>query len=317
VVAHVHDTEVRVSEYGVVDHLSAPGHLLRRAQQVHTEVWSRLVADVTGPQYAVLVAVAGWPGLDQKRAGELASLDKSTTAGIVTRLVTGGWLNRVHDPNDRRRRLLELSSKGRDALAGITASARAVQKELLAPLPEGERDDFLEVLGRVARLGESDIGEQGTEHRTLVMARTPGYLIRRAQQLHTAYWNERVRDVTGPQYAVLAAVLTDGVATHAEIGLRASLDSSSTRDIVGRLIDSGWLEPVENARDRRSRPVRVTAPATTAIRLLREPVLDVQRHVLAPLEADDQVRFINWMRRVAGVDAVTDAGAPSATDQLA
>ena len=306
-----------MSEFGVVDHLSAPGHLLRRAQQVHTEAWSRLVADVTGPQYAVLVAVAGWPGLDQKRAGELASLDKSTAAGIVTRLVAGGWLNRVHDPSDRRRRLLELSPKGCDALAGITASARAVQEELLAPLPEDERDDFLEVLGRVARLGETDIGEQGTEHRTLVMARTPGYLIRRAQQLHTAYWNERVRDVTGPQYAVLAAVLADGVATHAEIGLRASLDSSSTREIVGRLIDNGWLEPVENARDRRSRPVRVTAPATTAIRLLREPVLDVQRHVLAPLEADDQVRFINWMRRVAGVEGVTDAGAPSATDALA
>jgi DNA-binding MarR family transcriptional regulator len=313
VVVHVHDTEVRVSEYGVVDHLSAPGHLLRRAQQVHTEAWSRLVADVTGPQYAVLVAVAGWPGLDQKRAGELASLDKSTAASIVTRLVTGGWLNRVQDPSDRRRRLLELSPKGSDALAGITASARAVQKELLAPLPEGERDDFLDALGRVARLAEADIAEQGTEHRTLVMARTPGHLIRRAQQLHTAYWNERVRDLTGPQYAVLAAVLADGVATHAEIGLRASLDSSSTREIVGRLIDSGWLEPVENARDRRSRPVHVTAPATTAIRLLRERVLDVQRHVLAPLEADDQVRFINWMRRVAGVDAVTDAGAPSAT----
>ncbi len=306
-----------MSESGVVDHLSAPGHLLRRAQQVHTEAWSRLVSDVTGPQYAVLVAVAGWPGLDQKRAGELASLDKSTAAGIVTRLVAGGWLNRVHDPSDRRRRLLELSPKGRDALAGITASARAVQNELLAPLPEGERDDFLEVLGRVARLGETDIGEQGTEHRTLVMARTPGYLIRRAQQLHTAFWNERVRDVTGPQYAVLAAVLADGVATHAEIGVRASLDSSSTREIVGRLIDNGWLEPVENARDRRSRPVRVTAPATTAIRLLRDPVLDVQRHVLAPLEADDRARFINWMRRVAGVDRVTDAGAPSATDALA
>jgi len=308
-----HDTEVRVSESGVVDHLSAPGHLLRRAQQVHTEAWSRLVADVTGPQYAVLVAVAGWPGLDQKRAGELASLDKSTAAGIVTRLVAGGWLNRVQDPSDRRRRLLELSPKGRDALPAITTSARAVQNELLAPLLDGERDDFLEVLGRVARLGETDIAEQGTEHRTLVMARTPGYLIRRAQQLHTAYWNERVRDVTGPQYAVLAAVLADGVATHAEIGLRASLDSSSTREIVGRLIDSGWLEPVENARDRRSRPVRVTAPATTAIRLLREPVLDVQRHVLAPLEAADRVRFISWMRRVAGVDA----GSPSATDQLA
>jgi DNA-binding MarR family transcriptional regulator len=294
---------VRVSEYGVVDHLSAPGHLLRRAQQVHTEAWSRLVADVTGPQYAVLVTVAGWEGLDQQRAGELASLDKSTAAGIVTRLVAGGWLERVRDPGDRRRRLLELTTKGRKRLPGLTSGARRVQEALLAPLPEGERDDFLDALGRVARLDESDIGEQRIDERVLAMARTPGYLIRRAQQLHTAYWNAQVRDVTGPQYAVLSAVLVPGVATHAEIGSWASLDSSTTREIVGRLMDKGWLEPVENARDRRSRPVRVTAPARTAVRLLQGPVREVQRHVLKPLAADDQARFIAWMRLVAGVDA--------------
>lgn len=292
-----------MSEYGVVDLLSAPGHLLRRAQQVHTEAWSRLVVDVTGPQYAVLVAVAGWEGLDQKRAGELASLDKSTTAAIVTRLVSGGWIERVRDPSDQRRRILELTAKGRDGLGALTGGARNVQDELLAPLPDGDRDDFLDLLGGVARLKESDLGEQRTEGRVLVMARTPGYLIRRAQQLHSAHWDERVRDVTGPQYAVLAAVLASGVATHAEIGGRASLDSSTTRDIVRRLIDKGWLESVENSRDRRSRPVQVTAPATTAVRLLQEPVLEVQRHVLEPLAEGEQHHFIKWMRLLAGVDA--------------
>lgn len=268
------------------------------------------MVDVTGPQYAVLVTVAGWPGLDQKRAGELASLDKSTAAGIVRRLVAGGWLDRIHDPGDRRRRLLELTPKGCDRLPRLTTAARGVQAQLLAPLPEDEWDDFLDALGAVARLQESDIGEQRIDDRALVMARTPGYLIRRAQQLHTAYWNELVRDVTGPQYAVLAEVLTAGVATHAEIGARASLDSSSTREIVGRLIDKRWLEPVENPLDRRSRPVRATVPATTALRLLREPVLEIQRQVLEPLTPSDQDRFITWMRLVAGVD--TPATQPAA-----
>src|SRR5699024_9533469 len=187
---------------------------------------------------------------------------------------------------------------GRASLPALTTSARLVQEELLAPLEEGERDNFLDLLGRVARLQDSDIGGQRIEERALVMARTPGYLIRRAQQLHTAYWNERVQDVTGPQYAVLAEVLTAGVATHSEVGSRASLDSSSTRDIVARLVDRGWLEPVENARVRRSRPVRVPAPAATAVRLLRGPVLEVQRHVLDPLTQQDQHRFITWMRLI-------------------
>ena len=82
----------------------APGHLLRRAQQIHTAVWAREVGDiVTGPQYATLVAVAGWPNLDQKRAGELASLDKSTVGGVVKRLECKGWISRATSPVDARR----------------------------------------------------------------------------------------------------------------------------------------------------------------------------------------------------------------------
>jgi DNA-binding MarR family transcriptional regulator len=286
----------------VVDQMEAPGHLLRRAQQVHTEAWTRTVASVTGPQYAVLVAVAGWPGLDQKRAGELASLDKSTAAGIVGRLTAGGWLEHTGDPSDGRRRLLHLTLQGQHALPQVTVHARRVQEQLLASLPEHERQRFVDVLAQVARLEGLGVLEQRTEERALVMARTPGYLIRRAQQLHTAYWGDKVKEITGPQYAVLAAALRAGVATYAEIGASASLDSSSTRDIVERLIDRGWLEQADNAHDRRSRPVRATPPAAAAVRLLRDRVLDVQRQLLDPLAAADREPFIAWLRLVAGVD---------------
>jgi MarR family transcriptional regulator, lower aerobic nicotinate degradation pathway regulator len=297
--------EVVVSGLGVVDHLSAPGHLLRRAQQVHTEAWSRILSGrVTGPQYAILVAVAGWPGGDQKRAGDLASLDKSTAATVIGRLVAGGWLERLRDPDDGRRRVLQLTDHGQRNLPDVTIAARQVQAELLRPLPEQERDEFLDSLGCVARLEESDIRDQRVEDRTLVMARTPGYLIRRAQQLHAAYWNEQVRDVTGPQYAVLAAVLAAGVATYAEIGARVSLDSSSTREIIGRLTDKGWLEPAGSRQDRRSRPVRVTLPAATAVRLLRESVVRVQEHVLEPLVPADRDHFIRQLQRVARVSGL-------------
>jgi DNA-binding MarR family transcriptional regulator len=290
----------------VVDQAHAPGYLLRRAQQAHTEAWTRTVARVTGPQYAVLVAVAGWPRLDQKRAGELASLDKATAAGIVGRLVVGGWLEHTGDPSDGRRRLLDLTLQGRRDLPQLTADARKVQVHLLASLPEQEREPFVDILGRVARLEGSGILQQRAEERVLVMARTPGYLIRRAQQLYTAYWGDTVRDITGPQYAVLAATLRAGVATYAEIGASASLDSSSTRDIVERLTEKGWLDPVDNVLDRRSRPVRVTAPAAAAVRLLRDRVLDVQRQLLDPLPAADRDQLIAWLRLVAGIDRASE-----------
>jgi len=115
----------------VVDSLHSAGYLLRRSQQVHTDAWSRTVAQVTGPQYAVLVAIEGWPGADQKRVGQLASLDKSTVAGIVARLVEYGWVDRLSDPKDRRRRLLKLGTRGGNELAAVTQSARVVQKQLI------------------------------------------------------------------------------------------------------------------------------------------------------------------------------------------
>src|SRR3954453_7210467 len=91
----------RVQERGaipIVEPITSPGHLLRRAQQVHTDLWAARVDGLTGPQYATLVAVAGWDDVDQRRAGELASLDKSTLAEVVRRLTLKGWLERVRDP---------------------------------------------------------------------------------------------------------------------------------------------------------------------------------------------------------------------------
>lgn len=288
-----------MSTADLVDRVNAPGHLLRRAQQVHTECWSRVVDRVTGPQYAVLVAVAGWPGLEQKRAGELASLDKATAAGIVGRLVSTGWIDRVADPSDRRRRLLELTPAARRDMTALTKAAAEVQQFLLSPLSTPDRESFVDLLARVARIDESGILDQSPDPAVLTMARTPGYLIRRAQQLHTSYWADQVGDLTGPQYAVMAAALDAGVATNAQIGAAASLDSSTTGSIVARLLSQGWLESVDNAEDRRSRPVRATRPARTAIPLLRTPVVRVQRQLLALLDPPERDAFIKQLTLVA------------------
>jgi hypothetical protein len=46
------------------------GHLLRRAQQVHTALWSgEFAGDLTGPQYALLSALTQGPVVDPATAG--------------------------------------------------------------------------------------------------------------------------------------------------------------------------------------------------------------------------------------------------------
>lgn len=303
---HDRDGETLGAHGDLVDLLSSPGHLLRRAQQVHTELWARESVCITGPQFAILVAVATWPGSDQKQAGHRASLDKSTTAGVVGRLVRDGLIERIVDPADNRRRLLVLTPPGRRTASEVTVAVRRIQDQILRRIPTRDHDRFIQVLGQVARMADAEVVSPSTHGVIPDMARTPGHLIRRAQQIHTAFWNENIRDITGPQYAVLAAALRNGgAATHAQIGFAASLDSSSTRDVINRLRESGWLEAVDNQADRRSRPVRVTTPAESAVRLLRTPVLEVQRMVLDPLDEEERIRFVSWMRVVARVESTT------------
>src|SRR5260370_521604 len=76
-----------------------PGHLIRRAQQVHYWLWNAEVSpEVTSPQFAVLYALRAEKNIDQKTLGERVSLDRSTTAEVAARLKPPGLLHRFRPP---------------------------------------------------------------------------------------------------------------------------------------------------------------------------------------------------------------------------
>ena len=294
----------------IVQFDDAPGHLLRRAQQIHTEMWSREVGDVmTGPQYATLVAISGWPDLDQKRAGELASLDKSTVGGVVRRLEKKGWLTRAISPVDARRRILLLTDHAHAHLPAVTAAATRVQHRLLEPLTTDEAAQLVSLLHAVAFAVEDDaaIGPAPVSvGKMLELDTTPGYLIRRAQQVHAGLWTSVFDgDLTSPQYAVLAAAAAAESIDQSQIGSRASLDSSSVADIVTRLEARGWLTRRKDQDDGRRMIVELTLPATTAIRHLTRSVQDVQQRLLSPLNSSDAASFMSLMQRVVSMDTPT------------
>lgn len=283
----------------------APGHLLRRAQQIHTDAWNREVTDdITGPQYATLAAIAGWQEVDQKKAGELASLDKSTVGGVVRRLESKGWIARTINPRDGRSRLLELTERAQEGLPSVTAAAARVQDFLLSPLTPEQRPQFVSLLQKVAFAGTTRVTSAPShDHPVLEMNRTPGYLIRRAQQVHFAVWtSEFGTDLTSTQYAVLVAAAGSEPVDQSQIGTRASLDSSSVADIVTRLEARGWLTRSRDRIDGRRMLVELTLPATTAIRHLTRSVGHVQQQLLEPLTSHEVHVFMELMQRVAASD---------------
>lgn len=130
---------------------SAPGHLIRRAQQTHNAVWAAVVGeDLTSPQFAVLSVLFENPGIDQTSLSAGASLDTSTCQDIVARLRQRGLIERSRDPKDGRRWILRLSQKGCDTWNQVTPKVKAVGDVLLGSLNDSEKAEFSRLLSQVA-----------------------------------------------------------------------------------------------------------------------------------------------------------------------
>ncbi|WP_166876162.1 MarR family winged helix-turn-helix transcriptional regulator [Salinibacterium sp. ZJ450] len=123
------------------------GFLVRALQQVHLDLWAAGAPfGVTGIQFGVLTLVEAHPGIDQKSLGELLQLDRSTIADLVARLQRQGYLERIPDVADRRRRLLTLTRAGRDALTPLRAHAEDINARLIATLAPEEQAQLRRIL---------------------------------------------------------------------------------------------------------------------------------------------------------------------------
>jgi MarR family transcriptional regulator, lower aerobic nicotinate degradation pathway regulator len=93
-----------------------------------------------------LQVVGNQPGIDQRTLARGIALDTSTTGGVIDRLEARGWLERRPSPQDRRARLLVLTPAGEQGLADTLPAMLRAQEQILAPLTERQRVEFMRLL---------------------------------------------------------------------------------------------------------------------------------------------------------------------------
>lgn len=125
-----------------------PGHAIRRLHQISVGIFLQEAGDlgITPVQYAALQVVGNQPGIDQRTLARTIALDASTTGGVVDRLEARGWMERRTAPEDRRARQLVLTAAGEQALAACIPAMLRAQEQILAPLTERQRSDFMRLL---------------------------------------------------------------------------------------------------------------------------------------------------------------------------
>ena len=129
----------------------APGHLIRRAHQIASAVFSDEAAahGVTPVQFAILNVLMDEPGIDQIALAGRVVFDAATIGSVIGRLEHKGWLRRDADTQDRRRKLLWLTAEGEQAVLALKPGVEMVQQRILEPLAPEERHQLLALLAKL------------------------------------------------------------------------------------------------------------------------------------------------------------------------
>lgn len=128
--------------------LSHPGFLIRRSFQIFAGLFDEELGDLglTHAQWAALMAVAAFPGIDQTQVARAAGIDKTSSGRAIERLVSRGIVGVTQAPGDRRRKRLRLTREGEHIHNRAAKGSQAFRDRLLEKLTEAERETLLRAL---------------------------------------------------------------------------------------------------------------------------------------------------------------------------
>ena len=106
------------------------------------------------PQFSILMQLHHRGPCGMSGISEGYDITPAATSQLVDKLVQGGLIQRVEDPNDRRAKLLSLTDKGREFIErGIEERYRWVEK-MEAKLTSEQRVQISEALDLMTRIGQ-------------------------------------------------------------------------------------------------------------------------------------------------------------------
>ena len=127
------------------------GFVMRVAMQRHTSIFTaQMVAGLTQTQFAALAKLHDVGACSQNHLGRLIYLDAATIKGVVDRLALRGFVTALNDPNDRRRRAVALTERGREATEAAIKVAAEITAATLTPLTAEEQRTIARLLKKLS-----------------------------------------------------------------------------------------------------------------------------------------------------------------------
>ncbi|MEP6843308.1 MAG: MarR family transcriptional regulator [Pseudolysinimonas sp.] len=102
--------------------------------------------DVTLPQFRVLVLLSSSGPLRTGVLAERLGVNPSTFSRSLDRMVSGGWVDRLPNPDSRREVIIDLTDKGRELVVTVSDRRRREYRRILSRLSQDEQQSIMRAL---------------------------------------------------------------------------------------------------------------------------------------------------------------------------
>jgi DNA-binding MarR family transcriptional regulator len=128
--------------------LAGTMNLLTRLSRV---VYRRAVPELIGiriKEFVALVYLRESGKAAQAKLAETMMMDANNCVILLNGLEEEGLIERTRDPEDRRRHIVGITSKGQKALENAERKLETLEDEVLGSLDAGERDQLRDLLAK-------------------------------------------------------------------------------------------------------------------------------------------------------------------------
>lgn len=126
--------------------------LAKAYQKAHAQLKKRLSPyGLTPIQSLILADLWGEDGISASEIGKRLTLDPATLSGVVDRMISGGWIGKISDPEDKRIHRIFLTEKSKNLQPEILAERNQANEEVLEQMNVEEKMLFKRLLREVQR----------------------------------------------------------------------------------------------------------------------------------------------------------------------
>lgn len=132
----------------------------------------------------------------------------------------------------------------------------------------------------------------------------PGHLLRRNHQRSYEIFSQIVgSDVTRQQIALLITLAKNPGASQNLVVGATGFDKSTLKEMLGRMIERGWVERSRDPADSRCWNMYITDPGRALLEERIAKVAAVQSAILAPLPPELRPVFVRCLRILLGLES--------------